>query len=180
MFCQEHVAGLEVAMDDTELVARAKACEQLLHDRDCKTLVERTLFTEKPEKGLAPEELDDEVGTRVGKPAKPQNATNVRVRDREHDARLLLEAEKGAFAVGRWPQDFDGNHRVESGVVRGVDSARCPFAEQLSNAVAVVHELARRDRFADVERRSRPARDRNLGLLVYARAERFIGRRATW
>ena len=136
---QEHVVGLEIAMDDAVVVCRLECEDDRLDDRE--RVIERDRTAGEPlAQALAAQPLHDEVVAAVGQRAEREDVDDVRVPDLVDRPRLLDEP-LDRLRVQRQlrMQHLDRGTLRDHGMDRGVHPSHPACAERPLDAVLAHH-----------------------------------------
>ena len=136
---EEDVGGLDVAVDDADLVRVGQAVQHLQdHDRPSRSQRQRRGRARMAlQQVLAPQQLHRDVGRAVVWYPEVENGDHVRVHDPRHRARLALEAGFWSGSSAICGQHHLERHvAVEQRVVGVVDDAHGALAELLDDFVA--------------------------------------------
>ena len=142
----EHVLGLEVAVDDAERVRRLERLE------DLRRVVARRRHRQPPlalhhrRQRLALQQLHHDVRVAVGRAVHVRHLHDVGAADLRRDARLLEEPlDESRAARELRVEHLDGDPRPEHGVLALVDRAHAAVAEEPRELVLAVDVAADAD-----------------------------------
>ena len=133
---EQHVRGLDVAMDEALRVRRVERVRDLCDDRERARRIERALRAQELAQVGALHEAHDEVEAAV-ELARVVDRHDVRVLERHRQLRLAREALAEAF-VGRelGRHQLQRDDALEAEVARAVDHAHSALPDELLGAVA--------------------------------------------
>ncbi len=136
LFVDEEVGGLDVAVDDPDLVGVAEALEHLMHDGDPGREGQGRTVAQGLEQVAALEELHHDVGRPVGVIAEVEDGHHVRVHHAGHRPGLALEALLVLGVVRDLGEhDLQGHVALEERVVRVVDRSHGSLAQEPDDLV---------------------------------------------